>query len=115
MSFLARYTTNPRYAPLLIDVCSVVFGLYTPVLGQSEAIDELFTKLGRQVKSELKCQRKMLEVVGCMDAIINGSGTVRAEADMEKTGGVIEGAQSTNVGTKMPKTPAGMPSQSGIS
>lgn len=49
LAFLSRYTTNPRYAPLLVDVCRVTFESYKAVLGQSEAIDELFTRLGRQV------------------------------------------------------------------
>mmetsp|Transcript_100970 Transcript_100970/g.289913 ORF Transcript_100970/g.289913 Transcript_100970/m.289913 type:complete len:477 (+) Transcript_100970:604-2034(+) len=79
LSFLARYTTNPRYAPLLIDVCSVVFGLYTPVLGQSEAIDELFTKLSKTVKTELTAQKKMLEVVGCLDAVMSSERNVTTD------------------------------------
>lgn len=77
LSFLARYTTNARYGALLLDVCSMVFNLYSPVLGQSEAIDELFTKLGRQVKTEIKFQRKALELLGCLDAVMGSCPATR--------------------------------------
>jgi U3 small nucleolar RNA-associated protein 15 len=71
LSFLARYTTNPRFAPLLVDVGSVVFETYKAVLGQSEAIDELFTKLGRQVKLELGFQQDLMGLLGAMDAVMS--------------------------------------------
>jgi len=71
LSFLARYTTNSRYALLLADVCRVVFEAYKTVLGQSEAIDELFTRLGRQVKLELGFQRELLQLLGTMDTIMS--------------------------------------------
>lgn len=73
LSFLARYTTNPRYASLLVDVCSIVFEMYKSVLGQSEAIDELFTRLGRQVKLEVSFQKQLLTLLGTMDTIMNAS------------------------------------------
>jgi U3 small nucleolar RNA-associated protein 15 len=72
VSFLARYTTNPRYAPLLVDVCHVVFEMYKTVLGQSEAIDELFTRLGRQVKLEIGLQKEMTALLGIMDIVMSG-------------------------------------------
>jgi U3 small nucleolar RNA-associated protein 15 len=71
LSFLARYTTNPRYSSLLIDVCAVVFEIYKNVLGQSEAIDELFTRLGRQVKSELSFQKNLLGLMGSIDTVMS--------------------------------------------
>jgi len=71
LSFLARYTTNPRFAPLLVDVGSAVFETYKAVLGQSEAIDELFTKLGRQVKLEIGFQQDLLGLLGTMDAVMS--------------------------------------------
>jgi U3 small nucleolar RNA-associated protein 15 len=78
LSFLARYTTNPRYAPLLVDVCSIVFEMYKSVLGQSEAIDELFTRLGRQVKLEVGFQKQLLQLLGTMDTIINVASSAAA-------------------------------------
>mmetsp|Transcript_8855 Transcript_8855/g.19996 ORF Transcript_8855/g.19996 Transcript_8855/m.19996 type:complete len:396 (-) Transcript_8855:149-1336(-) len=71
LSFLGRYTTNPRYSSLLVDVCRVVFETYKPVLGQSEAIDELFTRLGKQVKLEVSCQREVLKLMGALDAVMS--------------------------------------------
>ena len=73
LSFLARYTTNPRFASLLTDVCRIVFETYKSVLGQSEAIDELFTRISRQVKAELSVQKELLQLLGAMECISNGA------------------------------------------
>jgi U3 small nucleolar RNA-associated protein 15 len=73
LSFLARYTTNPRYAPVLIDVCLAVFETYKTVVGQSESIDELLTRLARVVKTEIKQQRALIALLGSLDAVIAGS------------------------------------------
>lgn len=73
LSFLARYATNPRYASVLVDVCLVVFETYKSVVGQSESIDELFTRLSRAVKTELKQQRTLIELLGSLDTVIAGS------------------------------------------
>ena len=77
LSFLSRYTTNPRYAALLVDVCRLVLEMYKAVLGQSEAIDELFTRLGRHVKLEVGFQRDVLQLLGSMGAIMHAPSSHR--------------------------------------
>ena len=44
--------------------------LYADVLGKSDAIDELFLKLQKQVKAEVAFQRQAMKVVGSLDGII---------------------------------------------
>ncbi|CAM9092441.1 unnamed protein product [Chrysoparadoxa australica] len=74
LSFLLRYVTAPKYAPLLLEVTSVVLTQYGGVLGESVVVDELFAKLQKRVKGELKAQRKMLQLVGALDAIVATNG-----------------------------------------
>jgi len=73
ISFAARYVSNPRYARLIIQVVEIILDLYGSVLGHSEAIDELFLKLHKQVKSELEFQRQTMTVIGQLDGIVNAS------------------------------------------
>jgi hypothetical protein len=49
LSFAARYVAHPRYARLIVAVAHKMLDLYASVLGHSDAIDELFLKLHRQV------------------------------------------------------------------
>mmetsp|Transcript_71652 Transcript_71652/g.144239 ORF Transcript_71652/g.144239 Transcript_71652/m.144239 type:complete len:546 (+) Transcript_71652:29-1666(+) len=87
LSFLARYTTNPRYATFLIDVCHVVFDMYKAVIGQSEAIDELFTRLGRQVKLEIGLHKDLMRLLGTMDTVMTGGHTAISETDQVSKSG----------------------------
>lgn len=73
LSFLSRYTINPRYSVLLVDICRIVFELYQSVIGQSEAIDELFTRLGRQVKQEIGLQKEFMKLMGCLGAVMRNA------------------------------------------
>ena len=70
LSFTARYVSHPRYAKLILRVVHRIVDLYAGVLGKSDAIDELFLKLQRQVQSEVKFQRQAMRVVGSLDGII---------------------------------------------
>ena len=70
LSFAARYISNPRYCKLIVQVTENILDLYACVLGHSDAIDELFLKLQRQVKSEVMFQRDVMSVLGSLDGII---------------------------------------------
>ena len=50
------------------------------VVGQSESIDELFTRLSRVVKTEIKQQRSLIQLLGSLDTIIAGSKSTAAAA-----------------------------------
>jgi len=93
LSFLARYITSPRYASLLLDVASVVLHLYGPALGRSEAIDELFARLARCVKGELRLQKSMLRLLGGLDAVMSASAATSASAIVgDEAAAAAEGA-----------------------
>jgi hypothetical protein len=73
LAFLNRYITNPRFAPLLIDVCTELLTLYAPALGRSVVLDELFLKLSHQLKQELKLQHSLHQVQGTLDCLLCSS------------------------------------------
>jgi len=71
LSFLVRYISRPRFAALLIGVANKVLDIYgDDITGQSEVIDESLDKLRNHVMLEARTQRKLLRVVGQIDAIV---------------------------------------------
>lgn len=73
VSFSARYVSHPKYARLIVQVVHKILDMYAGVLGQSDAIDELFAKLHRQVRDEVGFQRQILRVMGSLDGIISAA------------------------------------------
>lgn len=71
VSFSARYVNHPKYNKLVIQVVQKMLDLYASVLGHSDAIDELFMKLHKQVRAEVGFQRQILRVMGSLDGIIS--------------------------------------------
>ena len=71
VSFSARYVNHPKYSKLVIQVVQKMLDLYAGVLGHSDAIDELFLKLHKQVRAEVGFQRQILRVMGSLDGIIS--------------------------------------------
>ncbi|KAF1782280.1 U3 small nucleolar RNA-associated protein 15, C-terminal [Phytophthora cactorum] len=82
LAFLIKYVTDPKYASLLIHVCTIVCDLYAPKLSQSMLIDSLFVKLREKLNEELRVQKQVLGVVGMMDSLMaaQSNGTVGVEA-----------------------------------
>jgi len=70
LSFTVRYITRPQYSSLLVGVANILCDIYGDFAGQSETVDELFTKLKSHVKEECLVQKMLLRVVGQLDAII---------------------------------------------
>lgn len=73
LAFIARYVAHPRYARLLVQVAHRLLDLYASVLGHSDAIDELFLKLQKQVNQEKSFRREIMKIMGSLDSIINMS------------------------------------------
>ena len=67
LSFLVKYVANPRYSDLLSDVCDTVLNIYSPIIGKSMAIDDLFLKLHQHLKQELTLQKKLTKLSGKLD------------------------------------------------
>ena len=70
ISFITRYIRRPRYTPLLIGVANKIVDIYSGVVGQSYAIDELLLKLKRQISDEVKTQKDLFQVIGEIDCLI---------------------------------------------
>jgi len=64
------HITDPRFASVACDVANVVIDLYTPALGQSSVIDNLFTRLKQKVELEIKFQRELVEVKGQLQMVL---------------------------------------------
>lgn len=73
LSFAAKFISNPRFCHLIIKVSHTILDLYASVLGHSDAIDELFSKLQKHVRSEVSFQHSIMSVLGMLDAVINAS------------------------------------------
>jgi len=72
LEFLMKNITNPHYSKLLVEVTNQTLDMYTPILGQSEVIDELFVKLRGKVSSEVNLQKELQSLTG-MISLIMGS------------------------------------------
>uniref|UniRef100_A0A0W0FJS0 Putative Trp-Asp repeats-containing protein n=1 Tax=Moniliophthora roreri TaxID=221103 RepID=A0A0W0FJS0_MONRR len=46
---LVKYVSDPRFGELVCDMAKVVIEMYTPILGQSPVIDNLFVRLRKKV------------------------------------------------------------------
>lgn len=77
LSFAAKYVSHPRYSKLVSQVTQVILDIYAPIIGQSDAIDELFLKLHQQVKLEVTFQRQVHKVMNALDGVINMSSSSR--------------------------------------
>ena len=73
LAFCSRYVSHSRYTRLVVQVAHRILDLYGCVLGQSDAIDELFHKLRQQVKAEMGFHRQAMRVMGALDEIISTS------------------------------------------
>ena len=88
LSFIVRYVSNPRYSHIIIQVAHRILDLYyhhanTVTNGSgtgtggathtqnSDAMDELFYKLHKQVQQELYFQKHIMRVLGGLDSVIS--------------------------------------------
>lgn len=73
LAFLVKYVTHPRFAELLLEVCHLVLDLYADSLGHSTVVDELFSKLQKQLANEVKALRHLLKASAAMEMIIQNN------------------------------------------
>ncbi|XP_068694302.1 U3 small nucleolar RNA-associated protein 15 homolog [Montipora foliosa] len=69
LDFLIRYISDPRYTVLLTDVANTILDIYGPVIGQSEKIDNLLTKLRDRINVEIRFHQKGFELLGALDTL----------------------------------------------
>ena len=73
LSFLVKYVTVPRYASLLLDVCSALLSMYASVLGTSIVVDELFLKLRKKLREELGVQKDLVKLSGTLELMLSNA------------------------------------------
>jgi len=81
LEFLMKNITNPNYSTLLIEITNRVLDMYTPILGQSAEIDELFVKLRAKVSTEMKLQKELQSLTGMISLIM---GSIAEPAGIEE-------------------------------
>jgi U3 small nucleolar RNA-associated protein 15 len=86
LAFTVRYICQPRFAALLIGVSHLLIDIYSDVAGQSETIDELFSKLRIQVSTEARIQRKLLSIVGQLDGLLAAMADQEDDDDDDESG-----------------------------
>ena len=70
LRFLYDHVADPRYGSLACDVANVVIDLYTPALGQSTLVDNLFGRMKEKVQKEVDFQHNLMEVRGQLQMIL---------------------------------------------
>jgi len=73
LSFVVKFITNPRFAPVLIKVSEIILNIYSRDLGHSVLIDEVFTKLQQSVKQEIKLQQQLFKLCGSIDLLVSNN------------------------------------------
>ena len=74
LRFLYEHVADPRYSALVCDTLSVLIDLYTPALGQSPQVDNMFTRLKQKVQQEIDFQRTVMQVKGQLQMILATQG-----------------------------------------
>ncbi|KAJ1565002.1 snoRNA-binding rRNA-processing protein, partial [Cladochytrium tenue] len=68
--FLAENIIVPKYSQLLVHVANVILDMYTPVIGQSSIIDELFDRIRKEIRRELNLQSDITRCLGLLEMLI---------------------------------------------
>uniref|UniRef100_A0A7S3NRC1 U3 small nucleolar RNA-associated protein 15 C-terminal domain-containing protein n=1 Tax=Aureoumbra lagunensis TaxID=44058 RepID=A0A7S3NRC1_9STRA len=71
LAFLGTHLTNPRYAPLLIQVANTFLDLYAhSALGTVPAVDDALAKIHSLLRTEINAQHSLLNLRGHLQALI---------------------------------------------
>ena len=81
--FLFKNINNPEYSKTLVDVSTLVLGMYSSVMSQSVLISELLFKLSLKVKEELKVQKSMTRVLGLLESLFAVNASSRSVSTAE--------------------------------
>lgn len=70
LRFLYDHVADPSYGSIACDVAGVVIDLYSPALGQSTLVDNLFGRMKQKVQQEVDFQHNLMEVRGQLQMIL---------------------------------------------
>lgn len=66
----ARNVTNPKYAPLLVDVCGIVLEVYGREVSHSQLLQKLLLAMKHRVDQEVRFLLQAHRMLGAMDTIL---------------------------------------------
>lgn len=78
LKFLVKHVVDPRYCTVAVDTAKVLIDIYSPTLGLSPLVDELFTRLSRRVEEELEFQQELTSIRGALEMVFASSQTIAA-------------------------------------
>ncbi|TIC08762.1 WD40 repeat-like protein [Wallemia mellicola] len=69
VSMLVKWIVDPRFTDVAVPVASAIIDIYGGVVGQSQLIDNLLTRLRKKVDDEIKVQNEFMNAKGALDMI----------------------------------------------
>jgi U3 small nucleolar RNA-associated protein 15 len=73
LRFLIKYINHTNYSQTLIRVANIFLDLYSPVVGESAAVDKLFVQLRRRVLAEIEFQKQLFQLSGVLDLLLTAN------------------------------------------
>lgn len=73
LGFVVKHIDNPENASLMIDLANILLDMYTCVVGQSVAVDELLLKLKRKIAGEVEFQNMCMSLTGCLELVLGSA------------------------------------------
>jgi U3 small nucleolar RNA-associated protein 15 len=70
IAFLVRNVTRPPFAPVLIELASLLLDMYATEIGRAPAVDELFVKLRHTLEAETRVQAELAQLLGAMEVLL---------------------------------------------
>ncbi|RDD45049.1 U3 small nucleolar RNA-associated protein 15-like protein [Trichoplax sp. H2] len=73
--FIKKNISNPRYSSLVSDVANIVFDIYSPILGQSSKVDNLFLQIKDKIHEETRLHESFGKLLGVIDMMLTANNT----------------------------------------
>ena len=70
LAFTAKFISRPSFSSILIGVADKLLDIYSPIVGESEVIDELFAKLKNTISNERRAHQCLLSLQGQVEALL---------------------------------------------
>eukprot|EP01094_Clydonella_sp_ATCC50884_P023045 TRINITY_DN5422_c0_g1_i1.p1 TRINITY_DN5422_c0_g1~~TRINITY_DN5422_c0_g1_i1.p1 ORF type:complete len:553 (-),score=173.97 TRINITY_DN5422_c0_g1_i1:11-1669(-) len=97
--FIINYVNSPKFCQHVHIAADVVLDLYAEVIGQSEEIDELFAKLHVKLQREAGLQKRLVQVQGMLEMLVNSSNVAAALSHSASAREEEEEADGVDVGS----------------
>ena len=72
-----RNVTNPKYAPLLVDVCGIVLEVYGQEVSRSQLLQKMLLAMKHRVEQEVQFLLQAHQLLGVMDTVLATSVSTR--------------------------------------